>query len=133
MHHLLIVCLLIVYLYVCYMYIYFYYRYVRHSFLVCVQYAFCHTLSQLLILADFVVVLWIGWVLLLLSCLLMLWRMWFFYVWPLRACSQLFQKIDFGTYYVYHNELLIVSVTSLAYKFALTGVGLTSVSSNYFM
>ena len=28
------------------------------------------------------------------------------------CCSvQLFQKIDFGTYFVYHNELLVVSAT----------------------
>ena len=29
----------------------------------------------------------------------------------LRYVVQLFQKIDFGTYYVYHNELLVVSVS----------------------
>jgi len=28
------------------------------------------------------------------------------------CCVQLFQRIDFGTYFVYHNELLVVSVSS---------------------
>jgi len=35
------------------------------------------------------------------------------------VCSvQLFQKVDFGTYFVYHNELLVVSSARF---FALAG------------
>ena len=30
------------------------------------------------------------------------------------VCVQLFPKIDFGTYFVYHNELLVVSAAVLA-------------------
>ena len=36
------------------------------------------------------------------------------YVLLLCCGVQLFQKIDFGTYFVYHNELLVVSAASFA-------------------
>jgi len=39
------------------------------------------------------------------------------------CCVQLFQKIDFGTYFVYHNELLVVSADNwLQCCYAFSGI-----------